>query len=326
METKRPHYVPKLYLKYFLVRDKRWFYVYDKKTLTVTRQSPVNTTVIKHYYNFSDGEENNSFSLEKFFSLSETETKPIFDRLINSEEILTEESISKIAQFLTLMYIRVPRANLAVKEIYEAGRDYIFEIMKEKSFNEREVKKDYERYCQYFKNTGVMSFKEFKEFYDNPTENGSFVFEEKNGISVNIRAAEKIYKQLISLNWNLFSLKEDKLITSDAPVTVFAPKSDGQAIFGAGFGLPNVEITFPLTPRKLLFLYRNCNNPPTWNEVNRRTACNAQQYIISSTDSQYVMDLLKEFACTLKMPKIDTDYVIQKLRDSKPGTSGQLSV
>ena len=117
MASKRHHYVPEFYLRYF-VKNPPTFWVYDKAAPDSPKQlTPINTAVEGHFYSLSTPSGKDD-SIEKSLSALETSTKPILDRLQDSRAVPTAEERHLLAQFLALAYTRVPRTIAAVTEAY----------------------------------------------------------------------------------------------------------------------------------------------------------------------------------------------------------------
>ena len=119
------------------------------------------------------------------------------------------------------------------------------------------------------------------------------------------------------MNWCLCRAPSNMyFITSDCPLVCFVPNDNGTAIFGGGFGLPNAEVTFPLSPQKCLYLdkkhtqkYRAISKT-VLKEINKRTAWTAERMIISHHRNNYVERLNKWASGSLKLPKIDKERFI----------------
>ena len=80
---------------------------------------------------------------------------------------------------------------------------------------------------------------------------------------------------------------------------------------GGGFGLPGVQVSFPISPTKCLYLdrksndsYRRVNNTFV-KEVNNRTAFMAERFIISHLYTKSTQKLIEHFAHTMKLPLMD---------------------
>jgi hypothetical protein len=79
----------------------------------------------------------------------------------------------------------------------------------------------------------------------------------KSATALNVITAFEIYKDLLTTNWCVCRApSHEYYITGDCPLVCFVLKENGKAMFGAGFRLPNVEVSFPLTPEICLYLDR----------------------------------------------------------------------
>ena len=119
--TKRPHYVPKFYLDYFLPdlsSGAKTFWVYNKDGGAPRPQTPINTAVEGGFYSFETLPGAGDDPMErKVFGPIEQGAKPILDRWQLPGARLQSEDVPKMAAFLAFMHTRVPRAMQMVQKI-----------------------------------------------------------------------------------------------------------------------------------------------------------------------------------------------------------------
>jgi hypothetical protein len=95
------------------------------------------------------------------------------------------------------------------------------------------------------------------------------------------------------------------------------------ATFGGGFGLPNAEVTFPLSPDKCLYLDRKNTSAyravskKIVKEINRRTAWMADRFIISMIRTNYVNRIVEKSSVTIKKPKMDKKELIKIFKSER---------
>jgi len=95
---------------------------------------------------------------------------------------------------------------------------------------------------------------------------------------------------------------------------------------GGGFGHPNVEVSFPLSPKGCLTLDRRTNlkrrnlGNSVVLELNRRAAAVAERYIFSTQKSEYVHKLVETLFITRRMSNVSK----KALRTRSESESGQL--
>lgn len=135
--------------------------------------------------------------------------------------------------------------------------------------------------------------------------------------------AERTAEALRGLVWCAVRVEEAPLfITSDSPLCVFAQGTDGKAIFGAGFGLEALQVTFPISPRTCLFGDRLGAKAPNVQSINKRTAWNALRYIVVQSPSESVERIFNEARATASLPKLDRDDVARLYEESKAALAG----
>jgi hypothetical protein len=99
--------------------------------------------------------------------------------------------------------------------------------------------------------------------------------------------------------------------------------NENEFISGAGYGLPNAEITFPISPTKCLYLDRKHTqkyravSKKTVQEINKHTAWTAKQFIISHINTKYAENLTKWASKSLQYPKINKDVLINELEKKR---------
>jgi hypothetical protein len=92
-----------------------------------------------------------------------------------------------------------------------------------------------------------------------------------------------------------------------------------KAIFNAGFALPNVEITFPITPKICLRLDYNFSKKYEYvysdfiDETNKRMICQAERFIMSPYRSKKIHKMVIKYSSYYGAPKIDKDIIKNKL-------------
>ena len=309
--TYRNHYLPQFYLRSFVNKDNEdsfWVYYKDKKE--PIKQTPINTGVEKNLYNIkmSDGSIDDTFE-RKFLSDIEGRVSPIICRLINSETSIQKHEIPELALFLSLLAARVPRSIGMAKEICELNNLY---ILKKFTQNPREIQK--------FIDSEKITNNSYKESTIQDIQNKLKDFENRIHIKVNKKYATllsislflELYYIFSKMNWCLCnSTKNIFFISSDCPVVSFVPSENGTALLGCGYGLQNVEISFPLSPQKCLLLdnirkqkHRTVSDIFV-KEINKRTAWTAEKFIISNIKCRYVEYLVNWSSDSKKHSKID---------------------
>lgn len=322
MATIRCHTVPKFYLNYFLQPGSNLLWVYDKKDVDIRPQPPVNTTVIGDYYlSEPDDKGEKDQRAEEFLSVIEGWAKPILDRLVNRPNSLAEANKDVLSMFIAFTHCRSPRSVQAIKEMSEAGVDYVLDQVKEIAQDSVEMRKLYERFSQKENNASNLPYDEFIQVMKDPKKGVYVEVNEKHAIGESLLLAEVVHRRIMDLYWHIrIAPREHFFITSDAPVTVFTPLPNNQAIFGGGLGLPTVQLTFPLSPRVCLHMDKNRlgqierADANYVNEINRRSIYMAERFVISPFRSNRIKSMVEKYSVTYKTPKIDAEEIKDMLR------------
>lgn len=308
--SKRHHYVPQFYLRYFVDAD-GLLHVYDKDDRTCRLQTPGNTTVENKFYGYSDGAGNYNDEIERSLSELESTAKGVLDRWQHPDARPEPDEITLMSQFLALAHCRVPRTINAAKELMEISGFEIARIAAER----RDLVEEFLA-SQSAKGRPAIDIDEFLESLENAESRFAVEANPKIALANSLQAAPTVAQLLAEMNWCLCRAPGiSKFVTSDSPLCVFSQKSHGRALLGAGFGLPNVEVYFPISRSYCLRLEnRQMQRRATISshfvdEANRRTTANAERYVISNRSTTKIAALTAEFAFTRGRPKLDRKIV-----------------
>lgn len=250
METKRPHYVPQFYQRYFLPVGENTFWIYDKDGGEPRRQSPLNTAVDKSFALINTLSETPD-GIEKELSRLENIAKPIFDRWQESGAIPEPHEIGEIAFFLAVLYTRVPR----MAEFMRESMQTIFQTDLERlQKNPEEAKRTWEEYVSRQNGKEARTLEDFQNLVAQSLQKTPIKINKNLALAIAMTGSGDIAGDFLTTHWCLCKASEPLFfITCDAPVVVFNLHGS-QAQFGGGLTLPNVEITFPISPKVCLLL------------------------------------------------------------------------
>ncbi|OGX22663.1 MAG: hypothetical protein A2Y00_04390 [Omnitrophica WOR_2 bacterium GWF2_43_52] len=296
--------------------------MYDKKDADVRPQPPVNTTVIGDYYlSAPDDKGTKDRRAEEFLSIIEGWAKPALDWIINHPDSLSKVNKDFLAMFIAFTYCRSPRSVQAIKEMDEAGLDYVLEQVKEVAKDSVESRKLYEKFSQKEDKDPRLTYDEFLQVISDPKKGVYVEVNEKHAIGESLLFAEVFHRKIVDLDWHVrIATKEHFFITSDAPVTIFTPLPNNQVIFGGGLGLPTVQLTFPLSPKVCLHLDRNPigsverAGASYINEINCRSVYMAERFVISPFCSNRIKKFVEKYSATYKAPKINAEEIINMFK------------
>jgi Protein of unknown function (DUF4238) len=311
MASERHHYVPQFYLSYFAstrYAKHLTLWVYDKKGGHPRLQTPRNTAVEGDFYSFRSETGDTDNSLEKRFSRVESVAKPILDRWQKPAAIPTTVELEKIAVFLAVMYARGPWMLQFISESMEIRA---LELAK---FNA--LKPNLPQLIEKWRARRGAQAPALEEVLDRCRNFEKYfrIVIKRKGYPPEIvdLLVPYVLRELLTMQWHLYPAPSNTFfVTGDTPLCVFAPTGHKKAILGFGFKLPNLQISFPISPKLLLLIDRL---PPTDHtsvngdfvcEMNRRTAAISERIVVSSELSPDIADLTERYCSTLHRPKID---------------------
>lgn len=244
-------------------------------------------------------------AVEELLAAAEAVAAPIVAAWITDAARPTDSEIREMVSFVALLETRGPRSIAAVREMTVA---FGIEQLKELGRNP-------DRLRQYL---AEMREQEGLALPEAEVLDGLAHFDERFRLNVDdeyamaqgIRLTETKAAELGKMNWALCNA-EGAFFTSDTPVCTFLPFPNGKAIFGGGFGQPQVEVTLPLSPSVCLLISRRTTqrrlriSEARVREYSRRAAHIAERFIISPVKTRRFEAVASEARRTLDLPKID---------------------
>lgn len=311
MASKRHHYVPIFYLEYFVTKVAKGtprFWVYDKADGPARIQTPINTAVEGYLYSFETSSVAKDDSLESLLSKLEAEAKPVLDRWQLPAVAPTHDDKKRIAQFLALMHTRSPRT---IQGITEASETIGIEVARFLADHPQMVREFLEQE-RLSGRPNIPTAEEMVDSLRNVEQRFEVKVNGKRSLIESFKLSERVATELFKLNWCLCRAPTGTFfVTSDTPLCAFARTGRDRALVGAGFGLPNVEVTFPISPTVCLLLdqrhkkQRMAVGKQFVREANSRMAAIAERLVISAYRSDTVAALVTKYSFTRQLPKID---------------------
>jgi len=316
--TERNHYLPQFYLKTFVSgHEPKVFWVYDKNEKVFRSQTPINTGIQRNFYNLENPDGCIDDTLEReVFSPVESVSKPVIDRLLISHARLTEHDIEGLAGFLAFMATRVPRSLRAAQEVGEA---LAVKNARELEKNPNEIKRMLNALQEQGKIDAEFSVEETQKILQSADKDFKFTMNEKPAMLMSLLMTEDVHRQLLEMNWCLCRAPSNSyFICSDSPLVCFVLDRDGKAAFGGGYSLPAIEVTFPISPERCLYLNRKRTqqyravSQDFVKEINRRTAWAAERFIIATYTTEQIKNICEWASRSTDLPKIDKNEVIRR--------------
>lgn len=317
MLAKRHHYLPQFYQNYFLSKDdpaRLW--IYDKAGGEPRLQAPINTGVIKHFYTITEKNGTKDDTLERMvFGPLDGMICPILNELQTTGARIKPENKEILAAFLAFMYTRNPKHVESVKEMHKVLANTTMKSYAEKPDEIAEFMDKLKKQPE-FAGEQFPSVEEYQEELRHIEENYDVKVDKEIAVAYSLNVSRKIAIELLKLNWCLCEVLDGyTFITSDSPLVPFNLDKNGMVLRGGGFGLPGVQVSFPISPTKCLYLdrksndsYRRVNNTFV-KEINNRTAFMAERFIMSHLKTKSTQKLTEKHAHTMEMPLMDKDVL-----------------
>jgi hypothetical protein len=319
MKPKRHHYVPQSYLQRFVDQTDGMLWVFDKKESEARKQKPINTAVEGHYYSVIDDEGCKDPWIETdLTSPVDGIANPILERWAQDPKAtITPNEKGEIAYFLGLMYTRVPRTIDTLKEI---GVKAILGEMQHIADDETKAKWAYEEsFCKHACDTSI-SFEKFLELLKNPEQYFEISMKHDFALASSMIFTNIVGDHLLDLEWVLVDAPQNRLfITSDSPVVSCVQYRGDIAHFGVGFGHPNVQVSFPISPSLCLYMDRSRRQPrfrgtgKRIKELNKRTIHIAERFVFSSRRFRKLEQWIEDSSVLFGKSRIDREEVSKML-------------
>lgn len=293
-EPIRQHYVPKLYLKRFAIKNNKKYeiYAYDKSKQKLFKTKIENVALENNFY--TDENLSDKYYLEKYFGKKIEPNMEIFIRklikIYSSYNVLNNDYLMSDELKIDFSYIIIFQL-LRGKHTFEYGFKLAPVIVKEKAklINER---------------FGGFQLSMSDYFMEEVNQRGLV----KNVLIeqlFNNDRMEFLTEIIFNKKWTIYVYSKDSLLTCDEPVIVRNSKTNKTKLFNVGLIKNHTEVYYAITPRILIYLYdertdkkssdrsiRYVDDINFANYYNRIVleSCNAQVY---SNDEELINSTLK---------------------------------
>lgn len=295
------HYVPVFYLKGFtspLPRDKGFLWVYEKNK-PIRKSQPVNEAHERDLYSYEDNEGTDQ-NLEVGLSKIESMFAPFFQQIDRGYHDFHPEESEGLAVFMALLWIRGPVGRDFVKKL---SADTMKFVAKETAKDPDKFKKQYEEFLAKEGTKTKLSADEMRAFI----LGDDWEVEQKNHGYTLKRMFEGlpfIISLLRGKPWDVLYTEDDQYFcTSDCPVVTILPERSGVVSVGAGFGLPGVEVFFPLTKGKCLVLRDRARRSgglitgKMVREINKFMMVGARRFIYAAEKNRAMQNVFDKIGC-----------------------------
>src|ERR1035437_3536447 len=214
---KRHHYLPQFYLDGFTRDSLLW--VYDRKTKTLRKQTPINTAVESGFYTYVDVQGNESNEIEKLFATLEGYVKPIIDLLATRREISAEQR-AVLTTFIATLFFRTP----GFRRIHDGMHEAMMKRVMQMSLPNVDVAAaTLERMKADGRDVDSVTSERAVEAAQNPDDYG-IEFPPNASLQSMMTLLPQIAPMLGDLKWTVLHAPQNKsFVTSDEPFVLLPP-------------------------------------------------------------------------------------------------------
>jgi hypothetical protein len=268
-KIKIQHYVPRLYLKNFVIKPKKYsIYCYEKTKSKTFMTSIKNIACESYFYDTPDEQEQR---IEKTLNVIESSFDPIYTKMLDSEDLKSLTSIEKqtIAFFVMTQELRTREHRELMKDMSKQLKDRLY---KEKLTDE------------------------FKERYGIDTWGTE---DDTKALQLSMFKYVPTYAEmLLHMKWSLIiNRTPTPFWTSDHPINRFNP-IDMRPYGNLGLLSKGIQIHFPLSPKIVL----SFSDPSTYDFYGERLETKNIQNVIFENSLQvthstrYIFSKISDFS------------------------------
>ncbi len=257
---KGQHTIPRLHLQHFAGVEGRVF-TYDAIGGKVWAAVPEETAVETHFYSAQLADGSIDTSVEAHLGQIESAAAPVYLGLLSGKIPGQVQERADFAHFLGLIYSRTVAMRRVAGEMYGKmlQAQMHFTASHPKAFEAVIKSREAELGRQ-------MTPNERKAAREGMLDPSKFEFEIPKGVTFRVLPiADHLAPMFFHMNWYLIEAAEGYFISSDNPLVREVRRDTVHPIYGdGGFLNKTVEVTFPLSPHKLLLL--------AWSDAPRRAS------------------------------------------------------
>lgn len=240
-QTKRHHFVPQFYLRYFSIDGGHQIYVHDWNLSSPFKTNITNCSVIQFYYSIEYEDGRKVDTIEKYFSELEGRASKIFEFVSDGRYSLNEEEMETLLVFVAFLMFRNPQFRDTVHDMKRRSAEAIMSMLSsDKNLMESELKR-------FEKESGKpvdVDIDEVMAFGRDPNRYKIEVHPNES-LEIMFTMVERIYPKLAEMNWFFAKgVGTKKFVTSDLPIGMHNSKIPvGSPV---GIGMKYTEIYFPM--------------------------------------------------------------------------------
>ena len=252
MAGKRHHIIPQMHLRYFRGDSPaEHVWTYDNEGEAPRSAITEKTSVETHFYSLERDDGTMDTTIDDYITDVEDKAAPIYRNLLNGVIPDQNQEKADFSTFLAIMYFRTTAMRKLNAELYAmllqtkiyatATHDEAFKARVQKY--EEETGKAISEEDQSKLRAAMIDPSDY--FLDIPKEQ----------TIIAMKHADALMDVFFKMKWSVLEAKHHFFITSDNPVIKKVDKKSCHPIYGGdGFANKTVEVTFPLSPKRLLLL------------------------------------------------------------------------
>jgi hypothetical protein len=257
---KRQHIIPCLHLRHFAGDDPAGqVWNYDAQSGRVWSAAPENTAVEGHFYSGERDDGSMDSTIEEHLASVENSAVSVYTALLRGEIPGESQERADFAHFVALMFSRTR----AMRRMAAEGYGKFMQIMLYAYANDPDAFDSSIR--RYEEETGQHLSPDQREHARQSMIDPSkfeFIVPKERTLTA-LSTADKLAAMFYNMKWWVMNAAYGYFITSDNPVVrEVDPRSVSPFYGDGGFANKTVEVTFPLSPQKLLLM--------TWNDLEYR--------------------------------------------------------
>lgn len=238
--TERTHYVSQFYLDNFSYGGLLW--VYDKEKDEYRQQPPIDTCVIRNYYQYQE-------DLESIFAFVEGKTSLIVRKVL-SEQGLNAEELKMLTFFIALIGVRGPRFEKTLnKVLHDYWTEQLHETLATAETTQAMIK-------EYETETGKMTKLDADEIMQLFAAGRIEILDErKNSLEMMFPMAISISYRIYPMMWRIIiAPKETAFITTDNPFIVLRQKNYEESVDQNQLIVAGSQVIFPVGSKACIVL------------------------------------------------------------------------
>jgi hypothetical protein len=257
---KGQHTIPRLHLQHFAGAEGRVF-TYDAIAGKVWAATPEETAVETHFYSAELKDGSIDTSIEAHLSQIESAAAPVYQGLLDGKIPDQTQERADFAHFLGLIYSRTTGMRRMAAEAY--GKMLQVQMHFAGSHPEAFESVIRSREAELGRK---MTPEEREAARQGMLDPSKFEFEIPKGVTFRaLPLADHLAPMFFHVNWYLIEAAAGYFISSDDPLVREVRRDTVHSIYGdMGFLNETAEVTFPLSPHKLLLL--------AWSDAPRRAS------------------------------------------------------